>query len=146
MTRNPVPVRGDLHYDMATHVWVDRMQAANVRVGLDPLGAETSGDIVALSFVAVGSRVHRGGAFGSVEAAKFVGPLIAPVSGVIRAHNDLALARPGTINSDPYGAWLVEIELADPAELAVLLSGEVDVVLWFAEERKRFEQKGMLAP
>lgn len=138
--------RGDLHYDTATHVWVEPTPAGTVRVGLDPLGAETSGDIVALSFAADGSRLGRGQAFGSVEAAKFVGPLIAPVSGVIRAHNDVALARPGTINSDPYGAWLVEIELADPAELAALLTGEPRVAAWFAAERERLEKKGMLAP
>jgi len=140
------PVRGDLYYDTDTHVWAERAASGSIRVGLDPLGAETSGDIVAVSFAADGTRVRRGEAFGSLEAAKFVGPLIAPVSGVIRAHNADALARPGLINRDPFGAWLIELEPGDPAELASLLTGDAEVSAWFERERDRYRQKGMLAP
>jgi len=146
VTKAQLPVRGDLFYDIDTHVWAERATPGSVRVGLDPLGAETSGDIVALSFHPDGTRVRRGEAFGSLEAAKFVGPLIAPVSGVIRTHNADALARPGHINRDPFGTWLIELELDDAGELAELLTGEAEVAAWFARERDRYRQKGMLAP
>ncbi len=135
-------VRGDLYYDTETHVW---LEPTTGRIGLDPLGAETSGDIVALSFVAPGTHVRRGEAFGSLEAAKFVGPLIAPVSGTIRGHNAAVLARPGAINREPFGAWLVELVPDAPAELAELLTGD-EVATWFEAERARYRQKGMLVP
>ncbi len=87
-------------------IWFDDKTG---RCGLEPAEAEATGDIVALSLVPIGTRVARGDAFGSLEAAKFVGPLIAPASGVVRAHNAAVLASPGLVNRDPLGAWLVEI-------------------------------------
>lgn len=161
MTKARLPVRGDLYYDTETHVWCELLRPEaeplgsttrghptprSVRVGLDPLGAETSGDIVAVSFHPDGTWVRRGEAFGSLEAAKFVGPLVAPVSGVIRAHNTDVLVRPGDVNRDPFGAWLVELELVDVDQLDGLLTGEAEVAAWFARERERYQQKGMLAP
>jgi glycine cleavage system H protein len=143
--RSASPVRGDLYYDIATHVWADWASPIAVRVGLDPIGADTSGDIVALSFAPAGTEIRRGEAFGSLEAAKFVGPLIAPVSGVIRAHNRQVLVRPGDINRDPFATWLVELELTDSDELADLLTGEAEVAAWLERERRHFRHKGMLA-
>ncbi len=146
MTRAQFRVRGDLYYDQATHLWLDPPVGGRARCGLDPIGAETSGDVVALSFVPEGTRVARGEAFGSLEAAKFVGPLLAPVSGIVTAHHAAVLAGPGLVNRDPFAAWLVEIELADPAEVAALLSGEPEVRAWFEREIERYRRKGMLAP
>lgn len=132
----------DAWYDEATHIWVE---PALGRCGLDPLGSETSGDVVALSFAAEGTRVARGEAFGSLEAAKFVGPLLAPVSGIVRSHNDAVLRNPGLVNRDPMAAWLIEIELSDPRELEQLLHGEERVRNWLDRETERFRKKGMVA-
>jgi glycine cleavage system H protein len=139
------PVRGDLYYDEATHLWVDRLAAGRARVGLDPLEAETSGDIVAISFVPAGTPVARGAPLGSLEAAKFVGPLIAPVSGVVGAHNEAVLAAPGLINRDPFAAWLVEIALSDEPELGALVTGEAAVRAWRERELERYRRKGAIA-
>lgn len=148
----PYALAEDLYYDPATHLWVAPPAAdaagdgAVARCGFDPLGSETSGDVVAVSFAPVGTRVDRGGAFGSLEAAKFVGPLLAPVSGIVRAHNDAVAARPALLNADPLRHWLIEIELADPeGELPLLLHGREAVASWFAAEVSRFEQRGMIA-
>ncbi len=134
------------HYDRETHLWAETMDSAAARFGFDPLGSETSGDIVAVSFEPVGSRVERGGAFGSLEAAKFVGPLIAPLSGRVRAHNQAVIARPGLVNQDPQAHWLIEIEpdrLED--ELPLLLHDPGDVRAWFEGEIERFKERGMVA-
>ena len=135
----------DRYYDQASHVWVDLVAPATARCGLDPLGSETSGDVVAISFAPVGTEVARREAFGSLEAAKFVGPLEAPVSGIIRAHNEAALRNPGLLNRDPMAAWLIEIELSDLRELALLLHGEERVRAWLERETERFRQRGMVA-
>lgn len=136
-------LEADRGYDPETHLWVHRCGPADVRVGFDPLGRETSGDIVAISFVAVGTRVDRGGELGSLEAAKFVGPLIAPVAGIVRVHNQAVVADPGLLNEDPMAHWLVELEL--DGEPAGLLHGEADVAGWFAAEVARFRAQGAIA-
>jgi glycine cleavage system H protein len=138
----------DRAYDPATHMWVELDRARrSARVGLDPLGRETSGDVVALSLHAPGTAVRRGEAFGDLEAAKFVGPLSSPVSGVIAARSEAVLAEPWLLNHDAAGQWLVEIEL-DPAahgELDELLTGEPALREWFAAEVERFRRQGAIA-
>ncbi len=148
--RNTVAVNGyrlaaGRHYDRETHLWVETSAAGAARCGFDPLGSETSGDVVALSFEPIGKKVERGEAFGSLEAAKFVGPLIAPLSGTIARHNQAVIARPGLLNQDPLAHWLIEIEpdrLED--ELPLLLHDPADVSAWFEREIERFKQEGMV--
>ncbi len=136
----------DRYYDEATHQWVEIRADGAARCGFDPLGSETSGDIVALSFEPVGTRVARGDAFGSLEAAKFVGPLTAPVSGTITGHNAAVVAQPGLLNHEPLAHWLLEIEIdrADE-ELPLLLRDPDRVREWFEREVVRFRQQGMVA-
>ena len=134
------------HYDRETHLWAEVLDSGPVRCGFDPLGSETSGDVVAVSFEPAGTKVGRGEAFGSLEAAKFVGPLIAPLSGTIRAHNEAVIARPGLLNQDPLTHWLIEIEpdrVED--ELPSLLHDAEDVRAWFEREVERFQRQGMVA-
>lgn len=134
------------HYDRETHLWVKVGAEGAARCGFDTLGSETSGDIVAVSFEPVGKAIERGEAFGSLEAAKFVGPLIAPLSGTIRAHNAEVIARPGLLNHDPLAHWLVEIEpdrLDD--ELPLLLGDSGELRVWFEREIERFQKEGMVA-
>lgn len=138
---------GDRHYDPGTHMWVLLQDGGRARIGLDPLGRETSGDVVALSLHAPDTPVERGGPFGDLEAAKFVGPLISPVSGVIAVGNPAVLADPGLLNEDPATHWLAEIALdpAAAAELDELLLGEERVAPWFAAEVERFRTQGAIA-
>ncbi len=139
-------LRADRHYDPERHFWVELEPGSQtVRVGFDPLGRETSGDIVEVSLAEVGRQVNRGEPFGNVEAAKFVGPLQAPVSGVVSGRNTQVVSRPGALNEDPNEAWLVEIEMSDRSELAQLLTGEEQLRPWFAAEIERYRQQGAVA-
>ena len=64
-----------------------------------------------LAFLSVGEHLKRGEAFGSLEAAKFVGPLTSPLSGPVSAINEAVVADPSLVERDPYGAgWLVEMD------------------------------------
>lgn len=129
-----------------SHLWILPRAGGAARCGFDPLGVETSGDIVALSFEPVGTSFERGDAFGSIEAAKFVGPLIAPVAGTLTAHNPDVLARPALLHADPAGRWLVELRLADARrDLPRLRHGEEAVRNWLTGETERFRREGMLA-
>lgn len=139
-------LRADRYYDAERHLWVELQPGSRLaRVGFDPLGRETSGDIVEVSLGEVGEHLNRGDPFGNVEAAKFVGPLQAPVSGVVRGRNAQVLSRPGLINEDPNEAWLVELDMADSSELSRLLTGEDQLRTWFEAEIERFKQQGAVA-
>jgi len=141
------PVALDRAYDPENHLWVSVSEPATVaRIGLDALGVETSGTLAQLAFVGVGEAIKRGEAFGSLEAAKFVGPLTSPLSGRVTSTNEAVVADPRLVESDPYGAgWLIELTLSDPSELDGLVRGAEAVPAWFAAEVADYRLKGVLA-
>lgn len=132
-------------YDAERNLWVGELGAGRVRIGLDPLGAQTAGDIVAISFAPLGAELGVGETFATIEAAKFVGPLHAPVSGIVAAISDRALREPGAINANPLGVWLVELAGVQAAELDLLLSGEAALRPWFEQALERLRREGVLA-
>jgi glycine cleavage system H protein len=135
----------DRRYDPAANLWVKPLPGGRAQVGFDPLGAETTGDIVAISFAPQGARIARGEPLATVEAAKFVGPLTAPVSGRLLAANEALLAEPGLINSDPLGAWVVELGELRQAELDGLLGEREQIARWFSGAVERFRRQGAIA-
>ncbi|HEV7862748.1 MAG TPA: glycine cleavage system protein H [Acidimicrobiia bacterium] len=136
----------DRAYDPAGHFWVSMMGSERARIGMDALGVETSGTIAQLAFLPIGENLKRGEAFGSLEAAKFVGPLTSPLSGTVTATNDAVVVDPALVERDPYGdGWLVELTLADPGELGELISGVEAIPAWFAAEVEDYRLKGVLA-
>lgn len=137
----------DRAYDRDTHVWVSLRGEGRVRLGLDPLGVETTGSVAQLAVVRPGAPLARGDQFGSIEAEKFVGPLVTPVSGVLSARNDAAIADPGLLHRDPFGeGWLAEMDAPDLAfERERLVEGPDEVVAWFEEKVDAYRLKGVLA-
>lgn len=139
-------VRLDLGYDPTSHIWVEVLESDRAVVGLDPLGVETSGTMAALAFVSVGSEVIRGEPLGSVEAEKFVGPVIAPLSGRVTKVNPEVLVRPSLVDAEPYDAWLVELEPSDlENESRYLVRGADDIRSWFAAKVLEYRKLGVLA-
>lgn len=137
----------DRLYDAEHHLWVLPLAADRVRVGLDPVGLEVNGTLAQLILAPVGTAVRRGDPFGSLEAAKYVGPLVAPVSGRVAAHNSLAVGDPAEVERDPFGAgWLVELETtAFAAERSYLLEGPDQVASWLCQAVEDYRRKGVLA-
>jgi glycine cleavage system H protein len=146
----------DRAYDPAGHFWVAMVPVSSgdtpgppgerARIGLDALGVETSGTLAQLAFLPVGEFLKRGEPFGSLEAAKFVGPLTSPLSGTLTATNDAVVVDPALVERDPYGAgWLVELDLADRSELGELISGADVIPVWFEGEVEDYRLKGVLA-
>ena len=135
----------DRAYDPSGHFWVSMVSRDRARIGMDALGIETSGTIAQLAFLPIGEQLKRGEAFGSLEAAKFVGPLTSPLSGAVVATNEAVVADPALLERDPYGeGWLIELALAEPSELGELISGDA-IPAWFAAEVEDYRLKGVLA-
>jgi glycine cleavage system H protein len=136
----------DRAYDPVGHFWVSVLPGDRVRIGMDALGVETSGTLAQLAFLPPGEALKRGEAFGSLEAAKFVGPLTSPLSGTVVATNEAVVADPSLVERDPYGeGWLIEVALTAPSELGELISGADAIPAWFASEVEDYRLKGVLA-
>jgi len=141
----------ELYYDRSTHLWVRRApkgcfaKGEVVTIGLDALGLESLGDMAYISLQATGLPVRRGEAVGSMEAAKMVGDLIAPVSGTIAARNEAVLRDPGLVNRDPYGkGWLLQLRPSDWArESAELVYGD-ELAAWVEAEIERYRSQGWI--
>ncbi len=115
-------VPDDLKYT-AEHEWARVAgEGGTIRVGVTDYAQQALGDVVYVSLPEVGAQVGQGEALGEIESTKSVSDIYAPVTGTVRARNDQLDGRPELINSDPYGeGWIVEIELADSAQLDSLL-------------------------
>jgi glycine cleavage system H protein len=140
-------VRMDRLYDLVHHMWVQDVGDGRVRIGMDSLGVETSGTLAHLSAVAVGTVVSRGESFGSLEAEKYVGPLVAPLSGTIVAVNDEVFSDPRKVESDPYeSGWMIEMETAAlAAERGGLIGGSDLIAERFAQKVTEYRLEGVLA-
>ncbi len=106
------------------HVWV-RLEDKDATCGLSSYAESELGDIVFLELPEKGAQLEKGDVFGSVESAKAVEDLCAPISGeVIRVNTDLVDA-PEAINEDPYGeGWMIVLSIADESELEDLMTAE----------------------
>jgi len=113
----------NFHYTKE-HEWV-RVEGEIGVVGITDHAQNELGDIVYVDLPAVGTKVERGGTFGSVESVKAVSDIYAPVSGEVVEINSTLGTAPEKLNEDPHGeAWLVRIRLSAPGEVKELLSAE----------------------
>lgn len=96
--------------------------------GLAGIGAHAVaalGGVVAVTLPRPGLTVRAGDAVAAFESVKAACEVFAPASGTVLAVNDRLLPRPDLVNSDPEGAgWLYRLQLADEAELALLLDAD----------------------
>ena len=104
------------------HEWI-LVEGDTGTIGITDHAQHELGDIVYVDLPKAGTEVAQGGTLGSVESVKAVSDIYSPVSGeVIESNADLTIA-PEKLNGDPHGtAWLVKIRLANPGELADLMS------------------------
>jgi glycine cleavage system H protein len=105
--------------------WV-RTEGKKATIGITDYAQEQLSDIVFVEVTAaVGETVEQGAAFASVESVKAASEVYLPATGVVRAVNEALPDKPELINSDPYGeAWMIQIELSDPASLNDLMDAE----------------------
>jgi glycine cleavage system H protein len=77
----------------------------------------------------IGQEVKQGKSVATVESSKFVGPVPAPVTGVLLRANDKLASDPNLAIADPYGeGWIAEIQAsAWDAEKGSLATGPAGV-------------------
>ncbi len=103
----------DLYYLVDKHVWAKPVEGDLVRVGMTAVAAKLSGGkLVAVTVKAknIGQEVKQGKSLATVESSKFVGPVPAPLTGVLTRANDKLATDPNIVVRDPYGeGWIAEL-------------------------------------
>jgi glycine cleavage system H protein len=104
------------------HEWL-KVEGEEAFVGISDYAQHELGDIVFIEVETVGEILQKGESFGTIEAVKTVSDIYMPVGGEILAFNDALIAKPETLNQDPYEAgWVIRIKISNPEEIGYLLS------------------------
>ena len=90
------------------HEWV-LMDGDVAVIGISDFAQDALGDLVFINLPEVDDEVTAGEAFGDVESVKAVSDLNSPVSGTVCEINEELLDAVETLNSDPYGAWIIKV-------------------------------------
>ncbi len=93
-----------------SHEWVEKIGENKVRIGLTDYAQSQLGDIVFVNLPQEGDEITVEQSFADVESVKAVSDIYSPVTGTVVAINEELLDAPEGINSQPYEAWLVEVE------------------------------------
>lgn len=128
----------DLFYLVEKHVWAKALDGGVIRVGITAVAGKLSGGKLAAITVKaknIGQEVKQAKSIATVESSKFVGPVPAPVSGVLLRANDKLATDPNLAVSDPYGeGWVAEMQPTDwNGEKESLVTGAAGVAAYQAK-------------
>ena len=106
-----------------THEWV-KIEGDIAIIGVTDYAQKEMGDITYVDMPDAGEVVEKEEEFGALESVKASSDLFSPVSGTVVERNDALEDAPELVNEDPYGNWIIKVQLRDPAELAALMDAE----------------------
>ena len=93
--------------------WI-KVEDDKVRIGMTDFFQKAAGDIVYVDLPFEGDDVQQGEPFGKAQSSKWIGKLIAPISGTIEEVNYELDSDSTIINKDPYGeAWVIVLAPSD---------------------------------
>lgn len=115
-----------------THEWA-RRDDATVVVGISDAAQDMMSDIVFVELPDIGEAVAAGDAIAVVESVKAAEDIISPVTGTVAAVNETLLDTPELVNSDPYGAWFLKIDIDDEADSELEKLMDADAYTAFVE-------------
>ena len=130
----------ELYYN-EEHSWA-RVEGTKVLVGMTDFFQKEAGDIVFIDLPEEEEEVSQGEVCGKIQSRKWIGKLVAPVSGEIVEINEDLEDDTSIINTDPYGkGWILVIEAGNlDSELENLIHGD-DVHGWIDSEIKKAEEE-----
>jgi glycine cleavage system H protein len=93
------------------------MEDGTLRVGMTAVAAKLAGGNLAgvtVKAKSIGQEIAQGKSVATVESSKFVGPVPAPVAGVLLRGNEKLASDPNIVSRDPYGeGWIAEMKPAN---------------------------------
>jgi glycine cleavage system H protein len=112
-------IQPDLRY-AKTDEWV-RVEGDEAVIGISDYAQDALSDIVYVELPSAGDTFESGKPFGVVESVKAASDVLLPVDGEVVAVNDSAVDSPESLNSDPFGTWLVRVRMSDPSQVDALM-------------------------
>ena len=103
-----------------THEWV-KVEGNVAIVGVSDYAQKEMGDITYVDMPDIDDEVSKDEEFGALESVKASSDLVSPVIGVVVEKNEALEDAPELINQDPYGNWIIKVEMSDASELDALL-------------------------
>lgn len=114
-------VKGLLYSE--SHEWLQQ-EGNTGYIGITDYAQDTLGSIVFIDLPNVGDTFDKGDAFGAVESVKAASDIYLPVSGKVLEVNQKLVDEPELLNDDPFGSWIVKVELSQPEEIDALLNSD----------------------
>lgn len=106
------------------HIWV-KVNGDNALIGVTDFAQDQLGDIIYVDLPEVGYELEQNESFGTIESAKSVSELYAPVSGHVTRVNDSLKDEPELVNEEPYDAgWILGIKITHEDELNNLMDAD----------------------
>ena len=102
-------------------------------IGLTDFYCKLAGEISYIDMPGEGDEIKANERIGTVETGKWVGKLIAPVTGEILEVNEDVEDDPAIVNEEPYINWLMKVKLTKQEDLDSLMKGDT-AVKWLEAE------------
>ncbi len=106
-----------------SHEWV-KVEGNIAVIGVSDFAQAEMGDITYVDLPDEGDEFEKGEDFGALESVKASSELYSPVSGKVVEVNPELEDAPELINEDAYAAWIIKVEMSDPAELEDLMDAK----------------------
>lgn len=106
-----------------SHEWV-KVEGDIAVIGISDYAQHSMGDLSYVDMPSVDDEVTAGEEFGAVESVKAASDLYSPVSGKVIEVNGELEDEPELLNEDPYGNWIIKVQMSDPSEVDSLLDAE----------------------
>ena len=102
------------------HEWIE-IAGDRGKIGITDYAQQQLGDVVYVELPELGAKLKQGQSFGTIESVKAVSELYSPVTGEVVDVNSQLKNKPESVNSDPFGSWMIAIKLTNPGESGSLL-------------------------
>lgn len=103
-----------------SHEWVS-VDGNIATIGITDYAQHALGNLSYVDMPEEGDEVVKGEEFGAVESVKAASDLYSPVSGTVTEINSDLEDAPERLNVDPYGNWIIKVEMSDLSELDDLM-------------------------
>jgi len=111
-------------YFTKEHEWA-RIDGSVARIGISDHAAHELGDVTFVELPAVGKVVKQFEVLAAIESVKAASDIYAPLSGTVKTVNSALENEPEKVNeSAEEAAWMVELEIGNPAEVTQLMTRE----------------------
>lgn len=127
-------------YYTRDHAWARVESDGTVTIGANEFLTKLAKSITYVDLPIEGDAVEAGKPFATIESAKWVGKVSAPIAGKVIAVNSALLDAPETVNNAPYtDGWLVKIQPnALAQDLAKLIHDPNNIREWILGEAEKY--------